>query len=430
MFSLRGQVPRIAALVAVICVFQTILVSDFLEELCLSNGIRTEGPLRRRQAKKQASVSSHTSNNTISSHPTILLFRVFPKNRSTRPHNHGPAIYFNLDGNTFGGVKARSFEPWRGDAVPCLKPEPTWKQHNTQISPTRDGFLFLKTFETGSSTALDVHLRIARNIAKRRKTGFEVCKARFDHAWASSLYHSLDRSKSFLWTIVREPRERAISQLFHFQVSKEQQPSTDESLVACIRNNTDMFRDDYVSSLSLNGFPRKSNDPVKIANKIVLQHDFIAITERMDESVVALSMVLKLPLADVLYLKSKGEGGRDDAGKGSVCTYTQPGFVSDGMQAFFRSKEYQDMVRWDYLLYQAANKSLDLTIEALGRDKFARNLSRFRQAQEDATTRCLPITRFPGLEEGKLRNETDCLWKDSACGLDCLDQVSTELNLW
>eukprot|EP00977_Amphora_coffeiformis_P007788 scaffold1697_cov180-Amphora_coffeaeformis.AAC.24 len=427
MLSRRGQVPRIVAFIVVICIFQTFFVSDFLGELCFNNDIRTRGTPPGRQAKKIALVASNTSLNTTSSHPTIFLFRDFPKRKS---QNQGPAIYFSLDDNTFGGVKARSFEPWRGDAVPCLKPEPTWKQHDTQISPTREGFLFLKTFKTGSSTASGVHLRIARNAAKRRKTGFEVCKARFDHAWASSIYQSLDRNMSFLWTIVREPRGRAISQLFHFHVSREQQPSTDESLVARIRNDTAMFRDYYVSSLSLNGFQPKRSDPVQTANEIIRQHDFIAITERMDESVVALAMLLKVPLADVLYLKAKGKGDYDDAGKGGLCTIIHPAFVSEGMQAFFQSKEYQDMVHWDYLLYQAANKSLDMTIDALGRVKFARNLSRFRQAQEEATTRCLPTTRFPCSEEGELRNETDCLWKDSACGLDCLDQVSTESNLW
>ena len=429
MFSLRGQVPRIVALIVIICVFQTFLVSDFLRELCQSNGICTQG--QSGQANKQVSASSHPSiNTTTKSEPTVLLFRDFPKTRATKPQNQGPAIYFSLDNNTFGGVKARSFAPWRGDVVPCLEPEPAWKKYSTQMKPLSEGFLFLKTYKTGSSTASGVHLRIARNVAKHRKTGFEVCKARFDHAWASSLFRSLDRSKSFLWTSVREPRYRAISQLFHFHVSREQQPSTDDSLVARIRNDTAMFRDYYVKSLSLDGFRSKRNDPIQTINEIVQQYDFIAITERMDESVTALSMLLNLPLADVLYLKAKGKGGYDDAGKGGKCTYIQPSFVSEGMQAFFESKEYQDMVTWDFLLYQAANKSLDLTIDALGRDKFAGKLSTFRRAQEAVTIRCLPTTRFPCSEEGMLRKETDCLWKDSACGLDCLDQVATELNLW
>jgi len=260
--------------------------------------------------------------------------------------------------------------------------------------------------------------------------GFKVCKARFDDAWASPLYHSMDRNQSFLWTIVREPSERAISQLLHFHVPIEHQPSTDESLVSRIRNETGMFSDYYLSRLSSNRCQRKKNDPVQRANEILQQYDFIAIMERMDESIVALSMLLKLPLADVLYLTAKDKRGYDDTDKKDLCEYIEPAFISDGLRTFSQTKEYQDMVRWDSLLYQAANKSLDLTIEALGREKFARNLSIFRQAQEEATTRCILFTRFPCSENRTLNKDIDCLWKDSECGLDCLDQVSNDLDLW
>ena len=84
------------------------------------------------------------------------------------------------------------------------------------------------------------------------------------------------------------------------------------------------------------------------------------------------------------------------------------------------------MVKFDRLLYLAANRSLDLTIEALGREEFERKLDQFRIAQKVAAETCLNTTRFPCSPKGEMRKETDCLWKDSACGTDCLDRVALD----
>ena len=49
--------------------------------------------------------------------------------------------------------------------------------------------------------------------------------------------------------------------------------------------------------------------------------DFVGVTERFDESVVAMTMLLLgLPLANVLCLKAKGTGG----GLDNVCRQIQP----------------------------------------------------------------------------------------------------------
>jgi hypothetical protein len=139
-------------------------------------------------------------------------------------------------------------------------------------------------------------------------------------------------------------------------------------------------------------------------------------------------------LADVLYLKAKGHGGYDDAGgrKGNTCTFIWPSFVSQGMRDFFGTDEWKQIVHWDNVLYQAANRSLDLTIDQLGRGKFETQLAKYQRAKEIVHDRCLPVTTFPCSPGGgyNLDEKTDCLWKDSACGMTCMDQVSTELGLW
>jgi hypothetical protein len=75
---------------------------------------------------------------------------------------------------------------------------------------------------------------------------------------------------------------------------------------------------------------------------------------------------------------------------------------------------------------------LDLTIDALGRTEFNQYLQQFAQAQQIIKERCLPHTIFPCDKQGIYHppNETDCIWNDSACGTQCLDQIANEYNLW
>uniref|UniRef100_A0A7S3LFF1 Sulfotransferase domain-containing protein n=1 Tax=Amphora coffeiformis TaxID=265554 RepID=A0A7S3LFF1_9STRA len=420
---------RWIALTIVVLGSVALVVGVFLPELELFHIRRTStttGNLEQvavvHQIKKNASTIA-----TVKKKSTTTTTSVPTTRKRYEPYYRSAAtILNNTENHTFGGVQARVFPR---NTVPCLEPEATWKTYDTQMTPTQDGFLFLKTYKTGSSTASGINLRIARNVAQRQKTGYEICKTRYDHAWASSLYKSLDREKSFLWTIVRDPVSRTISQLFHFHVSRAQNPSTDESLIGKIRESPVMFHNYYMGSLPRQQ-ARRNRDPVVVANEILRQYDFIAVTERMDESAVALAMLLGLPLGDILYLKAKGNGGYDDAGgKRNICTFIQPSFVSTGMEEFFRSNEYQEMVKWDYPFYLAANRSLDLTIDALGREQFEKKLAQFQAAQKRAVERCQSVTRFPCTSTGERNEETDCLWNDSGCGYECLDEVASELDL-
>jgi hypothetical protein len=103
---------------------------------------------------------------------------------------------------------------------------------------------------------------------------------------------------------------------------------------------------------------KNDKHPVEYANAIMQEYDFLGITERMDESTVALSMVLGVPLADVLYLDAKHNGGYDEGTQKDRCTYIVPTFVSSSLKEYFTTPEFQDCVRWDNVLFQVANRSL------------------------------------------------------------------------
>jgi hypothetical protein len=189
------------------------------------------------------------------------------------------------------GVEPRAFDPWPKDLpLPCYPTDENWKA--TQHLPATEGFIYLKAYKTGSSTSSGINLRIARNVAKRANKDFGMCEARYDHAWANVLYSNRVPEKTFLWTVVRDPTKRVTSQFFHFQVSREKQEPTDATFIDYIKTGPqDMIEDYYLKALTLK--TQFSKDQAsQIINGIFSDYNFIGVTERMDESAVALAMLL------------------------------------------------------------------------------------------------------------------------------------------
>lgn len=203
------------------------------------------------------------------------------------------------------GVNARAFQ-WNGP-MPCFKPDPAMKTLYGYRSPAESGILFMKLQKTGGSTAAGITMRIARNTAIRKREKFWICRGRWDHGWAHHLLYNRNRSQSFTWTVLREPTQRIVSAFFHFEVSRKNRSDSDESFVKFLRRQTTSAGNYYLQTLSLQKVTviLDSKAPMLI-NQIVADYDFIGITERMDESAVALAMVANLPLGDFLYLNAKG----------------------------------------------------------------------------------------------------------------------------
>lgn len=337
-----------------------------------------------------------------------------------------------------GTIQPISFRQWpKHRPLPCFPTSTKWTNtRDIKRYGVQRGLLFLKPFKTGSSTSAGIHLRIARNVAHRRGLAStnQTCEAHFDHGPqpnpAYYLYSNRKDEESFLWTVIREPSERILSAFFHFQVSRKGiEPTVDNFREYLARKRN---RDYYLTSLySSKQYERDIHNPFQAANEILRSFDFIAITERLDESAVVLMMLLDLRMADVLYMRAKSNGGYD-AGGAKKCTYITPKTETPAMRDLLESEEWQEQVKYDRLLYEAANRSLDMTIDSLGRERFLNELNRFREARKYILHKCLPQAVYPCGYNGTFisENETDCLWKDSGCGTSCLDEVATELDLW
>lgn len=159
--------------------------------------------------------------------------------------------------------------------------------------------------------------------------------------------------------------------------------------------------------------------------QILQEYDFIALMERMDESLVALQMILGLETTDILYLPAKASGGYDDGRYHKRCVHIQKSFVSPGMKKFFESDAWKEKVYWDEVLHQTVNRSLDRTIDFLGRDEFDKKLELFLHIQGKVSDECTTTVKFPCLANGTKvpDDQVDCLYDDMGCGFECIDRV-------
>lgn len=357
------------------------------------------------------------------------------------------------------GLRPRAFLRWgsRGghnQSLPCFPPNPDWR--TIQRGPTRYGFVFVKPIKEGPSTGSGVNLRIARGTALRLhqreidmvlRSGrtehdfpvrYTICKARSDHVPAARLtYGALNRKRSFLWTVLTDPTHRAVS-LFFGKV----EPS-DANFAELLSHPSQ--RHYYLRMLSLQKVPEEGYTNAinatefvyrRFAQNILDSYDFVGVTERMDESLVALSMLLHVPLSDVLYLQARGHGEWDDGTdwNSRTCNTIGPSLVSEEMRTSLASPRWRRDSRWDQALHVAANISLDYTIDrTLGRNAFEAQLALYQSVLKFAQDRCATNDTFPctpGVQDSDvLPNQTDCLWNDSGCGTSCLDAVANDLGL-
>lgn len=338
---------------------------------------------------------------------------------------------FTTETTSFDGVQPRTFASWPRDLVlPCYSPyddvkrprQQDWNARPVLKQPAHEGLFFLKLCKTASSTAASVHLRIARNLAKRQQHDkWPICKARFLHGWAGPKMYQFaqrNRTASFLWTMLRQPTSRYISEFWHFYVTRKSVPVTAPALQRFLRRGEHSDHHS-LSWLSVHGYQYGKSNPIATAQDILRDYDFIGVAERFDESIVVLSLLLGVPLADVLYLSSKVTGGYD-----ALCYKLRKGQLSPPMQRLLQTQEWQTYIAPEVALHQAANASLDLTIEKLGRARVQDLVQQFQTLNREVQNVCGPVTKFPcNATTGQPSGSTDCLHGDMGCGLDCIDRV-------
>jgi hypothetical protein len=355
---------------------------------------------------------------------------------------------------------------------PCFQGEP-----DLMVStPAHEGILFQRPMKTGSTTMTGIVLRLVHSRGKSKQYGdFDKCKHRSYHGTGKELdYYHRDKTKSFLFSIIREPRARAMSQVFHFEIGAHRRGEpTDgflqKELLQDLNNlyyynnlgtrnytNASMFQLEkemarqhgftsktpvkdyqaiaYANETSKRYYRREWKQfsrygvnftPHKVIADILEDYNLIAIMERMDESLVVLQMLLNLTTKEILYTRARSAGAFSNGYPDRPCFYILPSFVSPGMNQFFESDEWQEHVTPDMELYKAAHKSLDRTIDALGREEVNKRLDDLRAGLKLAGKHCEGRVRTlcsPGGVQIRELKTTCYIWGEG-CDHDCIDEL-------
>jgi hypothetical protein len=321
----------------------------------------------------------------------------------------------------------RTYKSWPPDVpFPCFRAEPDWKTIKIQRKPSKEGLLYTREMKTGSSTMAGVYLRLAHRVGEKMNKDGSPCKMRVDHSSAREMkYAERNKKRSFLISLLRDPTKRAISSYFHFKVSENKENPIDVNFQKYFLDHPNARSNYYTKDLVMRQVNLTVEEPHEVVQEIIDSFDFIGITERMDESLVVMKMLLHLELADILYMSAKTTGSFTTAHGDNPCIYLVPSFLTAGMKAFFESDTWKEYMKYDILLYRAANKALDNTIDSLGREEFENQLNEYRALLAVAHETCAAETIYrcdPAGNYGGSKRSTCLLW-DIGCGFQCLNRL-------
>lgn len=292
----------------------------------------------------------------------------------------------------------------------------SWCRKNQTLNA---GILYVKLNKCASSTGMGVTLRIADTLGRRMLGNNTSCFARYNHGAASTgdrQYLFRQPHESVLWSIVRHPASRVVSDYFFYQASRRDKTATESAILQHVQDPR--FKTHYVDILKLKKFDTRQEE----IEHLIQNYDFIAISERMEESLVVLSMILKVPLADVVVLNSKQSGGYDDGRSRRGCVKLKLKWTTPQIDDYLAGDFLQD--NYDFILYQAANVSLDNTIDALGRDLVVAGVQSYRELAAKNEQECRRHAIFPcplmNPNHTSL-SQQDCYFSDAGCGHKCSD---------
>jgi len=374
------------------------------------------------------------------------------------------------------------------------------KEYRSPISPSdhswcttehfskhkQTGILYNKMPKAASSTMAGITIRIAHKVASRIygriHDSESVCTNRFTHIGGlnkpGELFLNRDRSRSFLFSTLRDPAKRSISRIFFSQFpsiekiitkkkvmekkeKKKKKKDKDKKMKKNKKTKKDVFDEvildklrtekiDHqfgVTDIKRGGFqvaytitnvsdsisvynpshPAEISDlehVVLMVRQILSDYDFMIIVERYDECIVLMQLLLGLETSDVMYLSAKQSGGYYDH-KGT-CKKITKSVISPGVSEFLSSKDWYARNYADYLLIEAASQSIDLTIDAIGRKQFEEAFETFQDLKKRARKECEDKVVFPCNSKGRLQEKeaaVNCYTKDEGCGYPCLDAM-------
>merc|ERR1719410_87273 len=272
----------------------------------------------------------------------------------------------SIDQGTKKELHISAFESWDREKIPF----PCVPESN---SDNAKGIFYIKVPKASSSTLAHVTKRFAAKEARRQ--GFEegsFCKTHDPMVHNSAFKLNCanrDKEKSFLWTVIRHPNDRAISH-YGMKVSFKEIDTSDDQFVNMLRTNGAFTSDVQLKMLNLKNSKNLKFERTETIQKVLDEYNFIGIYERLHESLVVLQMLTDFHINDVLFSYKPLKNAR--------CGSTEkPDWLSPNKESYLASEEWKVKNEGDFMLYDAVNKALDMTIEMLGPDKVQKKLQQY-----------------------------------------------------
>mmetsp|Transcript_56525 Transcript_56525/g.137207 ORF Transcript_56525/g.137207 Transcript_56525/m.137207 type:complete len:455 (-) Transcript_56525:194-1558(-) len=352
---------------------------------------------------------------------------------------------------------ARAFPKWKGNRPYewCIPQTKTLKQPRDVRSSDVEGLIYIKNPKAASSTSAGITLQIAHNVFQRiRQPSYDdnrstysspnattiidiqddndidndknknkiakQCTANWTHPFAFYKGAAYRRQPSLLWTTVREPGQRMLSLYYHFLVSRKGYDPTNATEWIRHKRSDQLkyINTSHKKSLGL----KKFDNAIKVLRDHVIQsYDFIAITERMDESLVVMKILFDLEDRDMIVLSAKKSGSSYD---GEDCRPMISPRMTPEIDEFFKTN--YTTKNFDYLLYALVNRSLDMTIDEIGRDRVEKEVKKHRLLKKIAHDHCQSVAAFPCSSNRTYQPEAakkSCYAEDCGCGYSCVQDV-------
>ena len=124
---------------------------------------------------------------------------------------------------------------------------------------------------------------------------------------------------------------------------------------------------------------------------------------------------------DMIVLSAKKSGSSYD---GEDCRPMIPPRMAPEIDIFFKTN--YTVNNFDYLMYDVINRSLDMTIDEIGRDRVETEVKKHRLLKKIAHDHCQSVAAFPCSSNRTYQPEAakqSCYAEDSGCGYACVQDV-------
>jgi hypothetical protein len=322
---------------------------------------------------------------------------------------------------------SRAAQPWVGERY-------EWCLEEDENDDSIHGLLLAKTYKTASTTAAAVSMHIAERVGKRKGLLSGRCVAHTSHKFSRINLPRFRESPSILWTTVRDPVKRGLSAFSFYLAGRLKIPPTDANVIhflESVKNHQFVQLRTKRGKSADGGFP--TNQQIEDSNhavgrilqeEIMPLHDFIAVTERMEESLVVLKLLWGLEDGDIIVSSAKQAGGWSHNWDPLGECFDVPKLSASRVVKEYLSTQFNEG-NADFVLHSVANRSLDLTIDALGRDRVNEELRRHKKLTALVAHHCQSNVTFPCSDEGIWQEShvEDCYEDDMGCGHRCIDDV-------